>query len=755
LQPSKRFKIEQTVTPLATEFTHQGKVVCALHAAAICGVISSFCAVREANDATRDDVNSVIELRLWQNSSSTSVENDNDFFHDIRRCICTELCNIAKYSTNCTELIGGLSGGIILRTFINSAVNASTLNIFPSTNKKVLVEIGGKDSSVEEHLLLKALEELQNHNSIDIDCEYLVNQRPSDYFDTPGPTYMASHFWSFCSDLGTLLQSTYKDVSLTHEGLVLNRVGTALITTDYDLDPAMKTILSEALESMPKFSLERECFRRIMTLRSITSACFAGESVASLTDSHKPKYQHRMLDLDISATLISSLIEELSNLITGVEYYEKNPLSVEPHTKAKIHVLFHAYSHLISSFLTWLLSQSSTIQVKDLFDVLLRYFLLPVLRCKGFNNGKEVFRAAGMMMKGNASKKFQSGAPSYGTRNQISSKILLFSLTRYMDRIVDYACLSEEDHNLYQIMTCFEASNPETLQKNTFIPISFVESIERRFSKDEVNLVGSIDFYFSLVRANYDQTTTRAKTSIKRFRIFAVRSFLLPKLKHEFVRSESKVNLLLTLLHILDIKSIEKKYDIPKPLYISTEDDDEDFFLNMDLDVAEILSGIFINLNRSFIVKNVNSPIIKYSYTCVRCLLTMRVTGGINYSLMAWCAANQEENHIASKIQDYMTAFFLLSRILTSHQLNFIVEHYETMNFQRNNTSNLFEKYKDMVSSVIPNDHPDLDRFPNPQNHYIAQNSALKPASSTTDQSIDDETREVLVSFQSYFATSE
>lgn len=737
------------VTPCEMEFTHQGKAVCALHAAGICGVISSFCAVREANDTIRDNLNSIIELRVWQNAMSTSIENDHDFFRDVIRCICIELCHIAKYSTNCTELIGGLSSGIILRTFIRSIANASTLNIFPSTNKRVLVEIGGKESSaIEERLILKTLKKVKNHKSIGPDGGHLVDQYPSDYFDAPGPNYMASHFWSFCNDLGALLQSTHKDSTLNHEALVFKRIGMALLTSDYDLDPSLQKILNEALESMSQFSLERECFRRIVKLRSIISACFANEADASLTANHELNHPHRNADFDILSTVISSLIEELIYLVTGVEYYENNPLSVKPHTKAKIHALFHAYSHLTSSSLTWLLSHSSTVQVKGLCDLLLRYFLLPVLRCRGFYNAKDVFRAAGITIKENVSKVIESGAPSPSPGDQIPLNILLFALTRYMDRIVDYACFSQEDHNLYQILTCFEASDPEKLQKNTFIPTAFVESIERRFSKSELNLIGSIDLYFSLAQANYTNMSTRKKTSIKRFRIFAIRSFILPKLKHESIRLERKANLLLILLRILDVQNIEKYYDIPKPLYISIENDDDECFLSLDLDVAEIVSVIFIALNSSFIARNINSQIINYSFKCIRCLFTMNITGD-NSCLMAWCIANQEKSYIASKLQDYMRVFFLLSRILTSQELNFIVEHYETMNVER---KHLFEKYKCMVSNIIPkNDHTDLDQVPNPQNHYKTQNTVPQPTIRPTEHNIDEDTRAVLLSFQSSF----
>jgi hypothetical protein len=379
--------------------------------------------------------------------------------------------------------------------------------------------------------------------------------------------------------------------------------------------------------------------------------------------------------------------------------------------------------------------------------------LLPILSSKGFHHQKEIIFSPGVISNYHSSEKFHKGASLSNTVIQNTSNILFLSLTRYLDGIIDYACFCEEDHKLYQIMNAFEISDPRTLYDNSYIPAAFIGGIERRFSKYELDLVRSIDVYFSLLHANDSAVKNRRKAAINRFRHFAIRSFLLPKLKHELVHIDRKVNMLLILLHMLDIERIKKNYEFSQDIYLtmSTHDDE---YLTLDVDVVEIIACIFTVLHTSIIGRSINSTVISYSYASLRCLLAKTINGH-TCSLMQWSINNQDEDENAKRINAHMEALYLLSHILTSYKLQFIVERYNTFNFQSDENSNVVERYKILISSAeYFRELRHSTHGQTPQNHYTGQSKVSELNNSGFDHNISKETIDTLMFFQNEYSKS-
>ena len=420
MQPSARYAIDRLTTTndeaQPTHFTNKGKANCAAHSAGICSVLVSLCTVRKPELI---DMNSLLQSFIPRIEASAEgrrdiFSNDDEFQNDIRQCLCSELCHISKYSDVCVQMLGD-ANEIIVRTFVGSITNANVLNIFPSINHDIMMEVGGAQSKEkEEQLLFRATKKSATFSRLDgqsPDADGVgLHRRTGDYFDTPGATYMSSHVWTFCADLGLLLEAIAKHKPFG-EGNLLNRMSSALQENDSDLDPYVRNICSDTLKSLSEVSLERECLKRIMKLRSMLSACLQTTSDASGNTYENAPHRIRMVS-NIVSSLTSGLLLEMSCIAKGVDYYGRNPSSTQPYIHAKTRALLCAYGNFMIPTLSWLLSQPTLIDASpDQAVFIFRFVILPCLRSRGLDVSQTLLEAASKrnLARGKCTISFECG----------------------------------------------------------------------------------------------------------------------------------------------------------------------------------------------------------------------------------------------------------------------------------------------------------------------------------------------------------
>ena len=749
-QPSIRYAINQTSRhnkgSNTAQFTNTGKAVCATHSGGICALIASLCTVPELFAINESNLRSMIESLLPRNalSSFNTTTNkfsiDDEYLNDARECLCSELCHVAKFGKNCMKIIDHMADAVILRTFLSAATNANVINEFPSFNKGIMIKIGGIQSKEkEDRSLSKALKKLESHSNNHPDAEgQSVQRHILDHCDTPGSIYMSSHFWRFCADLGIVLHSTAKDRPACERSFMLE-LGSSCLADDSSF------FASNSLKSLPQSSLERECLKRVILLKRILNTAFR---IPAYFGTELSKIKIYTSTRTIVSSVISGLILQASCLIKGLDYYERNPSSSQPYTRAKTQALFTAYSDFMSSILSQLLLPQAIDVVSDQTEFVYRHVVLPILSNQGLHINRTFFEASAGNPAGHRILNFEGGLPHTSTDQSVNSNTMLLTFCRYIGNVVQYARSGDGDHHFYEILICIQSLDDKLLRNNVFLPPAFLEGAKLLTARGQLDLGDYIELH---------KGDTPQSDAFNRFRAYAIRSFLLPKIKHGTITAEKKVTLLLVLLQILDFKRVQRHYTCPHPFAISTGDDQLVDYLHLSHDVKEIFSSIFLCLDSIITHKTMDSSLILYCFACIRCMLTMNVENS-NLKLIEWCTAYKEENETALQIWSYMEIFFSMSKILTSSQSTVLMEQYgrpkETI-ASPSAISDAVLQLNDMVSKI------DSARNTSCSNQEKANiNLYLKPGVasmavegvSVTPYALDENLTKVLLDFQESFS---
>jgi len=743
-QPSIRYAINQTSRhnkgSNTTPFTNTGKAVIATHSGGICALIASLCTVPELFAINESNLRSMIESLLprnalsCSNTATNSFNNDDEYLNDARQCLCSELCHVAKFGKNCMKIIHHIADAIVLRTFLSAATNANVINAFPSFNKEIMMKIGGIESKEkEDRSLSKALKKLESRSNDHPDAEGQSVQRHTvDHCDTPGSIYMSSHFWRFCADLGIVLHSIAKDRPACERSFLFE-LGSSCLEDDSGF------FASDSLKSLPQSSLERECLKRAIKLKRILNAAFR---IPAHFGTELSKIKIYTSTRTIVSSMISGLILQASCLIKGLDYYERNPSSSQPYTRAKTQALFTAYSDFMFSIFSQLLLPHAIDIVSDQVEFVYRHIILPILSNQGLHINRAFFEASDGNSAGHRILNFECGLPHTSTEQSVNSNTILLIFCRYIRHVIQYAQGGDGDHLFYDILMCIQSLDDKLLRNTFFLSPAFLEGAKTLTARGQFDLGD----YIELHKGNTPQADT-----FNRFRSFAIRSFLLPKIKHGTVNAEKKVTLLLVLLQILDLKRVQRHYTCPHPFVISTGDDQLVDYLHLSHDVKEIVSSIFLCLDSIITHKRMNSSLILYCFACLRCILTMNVENS-NLELIEWCTAYKEENETAKYLVLHMEIFFFLSKILTSSQSTVLLEQYgrpkETI-ASASAISDAVLQLNDLVSKI---DSARNISCSNQENAKI--NLYLKPVEdiAVTTYVLDENLTKVLLDFQESFS---
>jgi hypothetical protein len=139
MQPSANFKHD-----MDTKLSSCGKIVCFKNAGAICSTIASILEIETRNNSKLQHVVAMIS------SNSVSAEMDLNYLRSdimyqqkLRQHFGFEMTKLMNRKTSRITLNEYIVS-FLLKTFIEAVLDANALNIFATSNLKIMADIGGK-----------------------------------------------------------------------------------------------------------------------------------------------------------------------------------------------------------------------------------------------------------------------------------------------------------------------------------------------------------------------------------------------------------------------------------------------------------------------------------------------------------------------------------------------------------------------------------------------------------------------------------
>jgi hypothetical protein len=633
-----------------------GRAMCAKHSGAICATLASLCTLR-INLSVNDIFSSLFNDSSQPSTSSSGSPgggSDAQYRRHVEQCLCAELSQLTRCFHSCHNLVFG--GGIIfLEKIICAMLDANTLNRFPSENIKLMMSVGGKRSKEKEQARLLYVNASCNSatkrgfQSCDIEAIGIHRQK-NDVFDTPGPSYMTQRLWSFCSNLGHCLKENIVQNGVRTQ--LLPNVGLALVDNNIDLDGTLKDACNETLEKMSKISLERECMKRIVKIRSFFTAYFNNcKGEKNIIGEHKA----------LLALVIKRLLEDLDTIALGVQYYEQNSSLEESYLHAKARCLQNAYCQLAVSLSLFLIKEIfssgatwATSHALFLFD----HFVFPSLMREGLHTSSDMKRAAASIIAFDIYPSIQSNPRG---RQSIAADLFLTVSRRIKEVImcISYESSTEKRKSKYfQLLSSMFAPEKQDalLSMETVIEMiisALINGMNKRTVSTSSDLSSVLDIYFSLVFVSNDHHDQRITDTTSEFRTFTLRSFMLPKLNQVGLSMEKKEILLRILNEIIDVKSLAKNFIFQYCCDdIGIENGDHDIVTSSYLGFKSDICSVAHSLGKclQFDLLKVQFSMISDIYKCAKSLIKLKING---QRLLQWCNLNKAQNTHAS----YMLIF--------------------------------------------------------------------------------------------------
>ncbi len=664
IKPSLRYMVHNPTTSKGRlNFTNDGRATVAAHSAGICAVIASLTIIHRPSHNNVDPLLQYFQPRRESVPAldrRSEFSNDDGYLNDVRHCLCAEICHIAKYSLTAKKMKDSTKA-LMLYTFVNATTNASVMNMFPTINLDVMAKVGDSTSKNKEDRLLQKVKEKyatyrQKYIGDNPDAESIgLKQVSGNYFDTPGANYLSSRLWTFCSDLGKLLQ-------VDQRNNYLYSIGAALSTTDIDLDQYVRNITSDVLESLSQISLERECLKRVMCIRSLLSACLQDPGTLST--------HHKRIASNVLSSMVSGILLDMSLLLKGAEYYKRNSLSTHPYVRAKAYALLEGYDNFMASTFSWLLSQLALTGFdSDKAELLFRNVVIPCLMSRGLNSSNAIFKAADKMnlRTNQRTLSFEFGLPVSMNLSTAYLPLLVPVLSHHIPDIVIYASTSPQSDIFYELMSCIVNLDSEPIESHLQMAPAILYGIEKKAPQKEPSLIDSIHLYLSLISMSESHNHAKVKRAVNRFRNYAIRSFLLPKLKHPKSPSGQKMKILNLLQPMLNVAAMKAKYEYVGKLSVSLGEEVK--YLHLNLDIKMLATSIFECLDHAIVtqslVKEKRYSMISQSFDCLRNVIYMSIEDS-DLPLLKWCKSNANSNEDANQISIYLEALFVMSKLFSS-----------------------------------------------------------------------------------------
>ena len=614
-------------------------------------MIASLCEVEPESMRPTFKRFSLKPLSCFSGTDSSLAKSDVVFYQLIRQRFVVELVRLMKYRTS-TITLDDIETGFMFKTLIEGAMDTNALNIFPTSNYKIMVDIGGTKSKEREerraHKLINSLEKTaENYTDTDTNIEIRCLQRVKDnLLGSPG-LYVATYLWSFVRDLGIILNERSMNGVDRDEVDPLHNIGKALLENDNDMESSVQEICKDILGSLSLISLERQCMKRFMLLRSLFNA------IIQYTTSKKSK---EFLMNELLATLIKQMLQELDIIATGIEYNAKNQERKQSYESAKAHALQNAYSHLSITTASWLIKQISLSRPglhNNHTRLLFRCLLLSSLRIAGGQN----FTHDRLIRFDFTPKYFCSSSNNF--HESLSTD--LFNATNcHIRELVIYAASSnsksDESTLFYEIMdTTFCRTESNNFVIN-LLP-ALVNGIEHQ-SRYTNSLSVALQLYVSLVSMNCANSKQKEENAIRKFRSFAV-SFSVRKLWHKDIKK--KVVMLDYLAQILDTESLRRSCGNNFDFSISYGKNLDERYLDFGDDICRILYGLSSCLEAAVKSMVFDDSMMHRTFSCLRHLVMLKVE---EVDFLKWCETRKNSNSHAKYVVIEVKFLFHLSSLI-------------------------------------------------------------------------------------------
>jgi hypothetical protein len=619
-QPSERFAIADSSWSTSTgrhHLSYAGKDVISSEMNKVCDCLSVALAVE-----VDKEISSKLSKKLsrWIQPSFDDNE-DTDFLSKVARRFASEISFLSKNYSNCLEFIVNNADDLLF-TFLNSLLDSSRLEQFPSRNLQRIQESTG-EIGLEE--AVKLLDILNDDSLQDIrDLQWKRKQK-------------LEEIWEFHSNLGKVFTENTLQVSSCSS---IKVIGESLLNFDSNL-PQSRIPTSDTI------SLESEGFKSFRLLRNIIS-------LVSRTE-----------DTDLSLERIAScLVLHLSNqvlrIMESLTYYDRSMSGSSSSKKtcfkrARLTELLFTFIELFSACTAWILRESGCQRSENwsIFQRLIRDKLIsPILRKDQKIDStcalQEITTAANCILR----------------RTPIPS----FSLPKHPGVL---SCLKDLDEELFNgifrrstqlfIATAFnedvsslqnailEAVMNSSDEKEDFISRfagkSFPSSRHHLSSNlawpYESPLQRDIDDYLSVVEEETKQSTTPEwRLSLTRMKTSFLSTYILPRLIHKILDLGKKRKLVKFLSNILEC-------------HVYCEATSE---LNGFLDrsaIRSMVKAITLTLNQCLIQPVVDDDLARSLFVCSMNManVSFLVDGGHSSSLITWSRNKMQETAGKSMIE--------------------------------------------------------------------------------------------------------
>lgn len=629
MQPSANFKHDMN-----NQFSSCGKIVCFKNAGAICSTIASFCEVETKKNSRFQHVVAMIS------SNSLSAEMDSNFFRSdiiymqqLRQYFGFEVTKLMNRKTS-RIILNEYSVSFLLKTFIEALLDANALNIFATSNYKIMADVGGKKSEEREKKLAQRLMASVEETSRDeIDIDYDLEKRSLHRFKNQPGLFVAKYLWTFASNLGILLKTGSMDQIV--------EVGNAILDKEYGMEASVHELCEDVLGSLSLVSMERQCMKRFMVLRKVFCA---------LINSDRENQQENLIN-DIFATTIKQMFQELDMIAKGTQCNNNDLDHKHSYNSAKLRALQNAYSHLLVTTASWLVRQIS-LKHKSLYrgytQLLFDDLLFPSLQLGQSNQ---------YLTRSNENiVRFDFAPQLFGPGNKNSSLSLdLFNATnRHVRELVIYAANIESKDDRSTKFYGLMRSTFRTTQPNTKIIVNLLPALVSNIEYENINgtsLSIAIDLYFSLVSMSASNLIQGEERLIQQFRTYAVQYFARNLSSKD---NNKKMVMIDHLIEILDMASLRCKKKNESNFAIIIEDCVDKGYLHFKDNICHIVYGLSSCIEYSIYSPSESLLVMMKALVCLEHLLQIKIEG---IEMLVWCQSKIHVNGHAKYV--FMEMSFL------------------------------------------------------------------------------------------------
>ena len=529
-----------------------GKALVATNAGAICSSIAALTSLRTLGSVHfKASFEDFFQGRrsAYHATDHQSRMGDLAYLKNLGQCFSFELCRYSRISPTCQSVVrSGLEH--IISHFLEALVDPEILHRLPSSNKAIISRSGGPKAQEMEVKYLKRM--LRRSPSGDQEDDEAIGTRliDNEMFDSPGPAFMASRLWSFGRSLGNLIGE------LSPDDQEVARVGKVLSATDGDLEGDALESCRRSLALVPLISMERECMKRVVMLRSIVSVLSEDHIIGRAAT-------------NVIALLTKSVMQNIYYLSATVEYnerrtgdWEANP-NADPedlYERARALALQHAYGEVAASFSSWLLYQGAHSNnlhrlnptVTVLKDVLLRTSLLK--SSTKFCSALEVHSSKSIRPYVFDVLASRGGSSSGNGR---LTEDLCDGLGRRYHELVVYAADSFDLSGTSDVLSmliesALVASSGDDTGRSQMLGLALrghSRGASSNILHQQDDLQRATDSYF-LTFHSFKPTSNRTTALLGKLRRAALRNFIIPKLRFDAIEMAKKAKLL-NILHFL------------------------------------------------------------------------------------------------------------------------------------------------------------------------------------------------------------